>query len=149
MKSVSRRPYGFTYIELVVSLAIISLIASLCFPLMMVQREREKERELRRALRDIRMAIDAYKVAYDEGRMLQREGEYGYPHSLDELVDGVDDVSTPAHQKMYFLRRIPLNPMVPVNTPINDQWIVLRYRDLREATIGVDEIYDVKPPPYE
>ncbi|MDU9398719.1 type II secretion system protein [Pseudomonas sp. zfem003] len=146
MKSVSRRPYGFTYIELVVSLAIISLIASLCFPLMMVQREREKERELRRALREIRMAIDAYKLAYEDGRILRREGEYGYPHSLEELVAGVEDASTPAHQRIYFLRRIPRNPMMPADTPSTEQWRMLRYTDLKEVKSGVDEIYDIESP---
>lgn len=134
---------GFTYIEILASLALISLIASLCFPLLAVQQEREKQRELNLALREIRGAIDAYKHAYDEGRILPRQGAHGYPSSLQELVDGVEDVSRPDRKKIYFLRRIPLNPLLPASRPRDEQWLPLGYRNPSKSMVAGDELYNV------
>lgn len=139
------RSYGFTYVEMLASLAIISLIASISFPLWVVQHEREKEHDLRLALREIRTAIDAYKQAYDEHRIEQREGSYGYPLSLRELVEGVEDVSTPDRRKLYFLRRIPLNPYMAANVPREEHWIPLGYRELGKEQRGGDEVFDIRP----
>jgi general secretion pathway protein G len=135
---------GFTYLEMVVSLAIVSLIASLCFPLLAVQQERQKQHELSLALREIRGAIDAYKEAYDQGKILPREGSHGYPRNLLELVEGVEDASRPDQSKLYFLRRIPLNPLVPAVTPREEQWVALGYRDPQSPQSFGDELYDVK-----
>lgn len=132
---------GFTYLEIVVSLALVSLVASLCFPLLALQQERERQRELSLALREIRGAIDAYKEAYDQGKILPREGSYGYPRSLRELVEGVEDVSTPQRRKLYFLRRIPLNPLVKPN---EQQWVELGYRDPASEQAPGDELFDVR-----
>ena len=137
---------GFTYVEMLASLAIISLIASISFPLWTLQQERDKEQDLRLALREIRTAIDAYKQAYDEQRIAQREGSYGYPRSLQELVDGVDDVSRPDRHRMYFLRRIPLNPYVPASVPREEHWVPLGYRELGARQRGGDEVFDVNAP---
>ncbi|MCY1285221.1 hypothetical protein D9M68_287020 [compost metagenome] len=132
---------GFTYMEIVVSLALVSLVASLCFPLLALQQERERQRELSLTLREIRGAIDAYKLAYDQGKILAREGSYGYPRSLQELVEGIEDVSTPQRRKLYFLRRIPLNPLFKPN---EQQWIGLGYRDPTSEQAPGDELYDVQ-----
>ena len=73
--------------------------------------QRGKEQELRRALRDIRRGIDEYKQAADEGRIIKPAGTSGYPKDLEVLVKGVPDLRDPQHRKIFFLRRVPTNPM--------------------------------------
>ena len=80
---------GFTLIELVIAVAIIAILASVAMPLSEIVYQRSKEQDLRRALRDIREAIDAYKQASDDGRVAKRVGESGYPKKLEELVNEV------------------------------------------------------------
>ena len=75
--------------------------------------QRQQESELRSALIQIREAIDAYKRATEQGRMVLKVGDSGYPASLDQLVDGVDDQRSPTRQKLYFLRRLPRDPFYP------------------------------------
>jgi general secretion pathway protein G len=107
---------GFTLIELVITLAIVALLASVAFPLTDLVVTRTKEHELKRSLREIREGIDAYKQAWDEGRIQKKVGESGYPHKLTELVDGVEDIRTPKKDKIYFLRRIPRDPFATDET---------------------------------
>ena len=82
-------------------------------PLIQVTMQRAKEHELRTSLRQMREAIDAYKQAVDEGRIAKRVNETGYPKSLETLVAGVEDAQNPKKTKIYFLRRIPRDPMAP------------------------------------
>jgi len=102
---------GFTLIELLVTLAIVAVLALFTVPVAEVAVQRADEAELRRALREIRDAIDAYKTASDEGRIVRTVGASGYPKDLAVLVDGVEDAKDPKKAKIYFLRRIPHNPM--------------------------------------
>lgn len=104
-------PRGFTLIELVITVAIVALLSSAVLPLASVTMQRAREDELRIALRHLREAIDAYKQAADEGRVARRAGDSGYPKSLDVLVDGVEDLKDPKKAKIYFLRRLPRDPM--------------------------------------
>ena len=101
---------GFTLIELVIAVAIIAVLASAALPLNELVVQRAKEQDLRRALREIRGAIDAYKQASDEGRVMKRVGESGYPKRLEELAEGVEDQKSAKKERMYFLRRVPPDP---------------------------------------
>lgn len=130
---------GFTFIEVLVSLSILMLVASLCAPLWAVQHEREKQQQLRVALREIRDAIDAYHFAYQQGVIEPRLGSDGYPRSLKELVEGVPDVSRPDGHMMYFLRRIPFNPYSS-GAKLEEHWEEVPYRETR---FGSAEVFDV------
>jgi general secretion pathway protein G len=101
---------GFTLIELVITVAIVAVLASVALPLHELVAQRAKEQDLRRALREIREAIDAYKEASDEGRIEKRVGESGYPPRLSTLVEGVPDHKSPKKERIYFLRRLPRDP---------------------------------------
>ena len=105
-----KRHRGFTLIELVITVAIVALLASAAMPVTELVVQRAKETELRRSLREIRDAIDAYKLAWDEGRVKKSIDESGYPKSLEQLAQGVDDEKSPKHEKIYFLRRVPRDP---------------------------------------
>ena len=101
---------GFTLIELLVTLAILALLGTVVAPAAQVTVQRRHEQELRRSLREIRAAIDAYKKASDEGRIAKTAGATGYPPKLEVLVDGVPDLRSPKHAKIFFLRRLPRDP---------------------------------------
>ncbi|TMH26211.1 MAG: type II secretion system protein [Betaproteobacteria bacterium] len=102
---------GFTLIELVITVAIVALLASVALPVSELAVQRTKEQELRRTLRQIREAIDLYKQASDEGRIKKSIGDSGYPKKLEELAEGVDDQKSPKKAMIYFLRRIPRDPL--------------------------------------
>jgi general secretion pathway protein G len=101
---------GFTLIELVITVAIVAILASVALPINELVVQRAKEQDLRRSLRDIRAALDAYKQASDEGRIVKRTGESGYPRKLEDLAEGVEDQKSPKREKIYFMRRIPRDP---------------------------------------
>ena len=107
MKQATR---GFTLIELVVTVAIVGILAAGAVPLVELAAQRMKESELRSALRQIRDGLDAYKAAADAQRIELKSGASGYPPDLATLVDGVTDVTDPDGRKIYFLRRIPRDP---------------------------------------
>ncbi|MEO8418553.1 MAG: type II secretion system protein [Methylophilaceae bacterium] len=109
-KNLRMLPVGFTLIELVITVAILALLSSAAFPMAEVAVQRSKEQDLRTALREIREAIDAYKLASDEGHILKKVDESGYPPSLEVLVEGVSDAMSLLERKIYFLRRLPRDP---------------------------------------
>lgn len=104
------RTAGFTFIELLVTLAILATLAWMAVPMIEVAVQRNKEKELRSALAEIRGAIDAYKHAVDQGRIKTAPGESGYPLNLDVLVEGVSDQKSVDRKMLYFLRRVPRDP---------------------------------------
>jgi len=102
---------GFTLVELLIVVAIVALLASVAAPLAELSYQRGKEQELRHALREIRGAIDAYKRAADDGKIERKADGSGYPPSLAALVEGVAQKDTPQESKLYFLRRVPRDPI--------------------------------------
>lgn len=111
MRFGTRGAAGFTFVELMVTLAIMAVLVLVAVPMAQIAVQRQKEHALREALSDIRAALDAYKRAADQGRITVRLGESGYPKALGDLVEGVDDQRSPSRQKLYFLRRLPADPM--------------------------------------
>lgn len=101
---------GFSLVELLVVLAIMSALAAIAWPLAELASRREKEEELRLALRQIRSALDAYKRHVDEGRIARTADGSGYPPSLELLVEGVEDARSPQRQRIYLLRELPADP---------------------------------------
>ena len=99
---------GFTLLELIVAATILSILTLMALPLARVTIQREKEKQLRRALWEMRDAIDRYKNQADRGSFQTRVDTYGYPPDLDTLVKGVD---AQAGKKIRFLRSIPVDPM--------------------------------------
>ena len=102
---------GFTLIELIVTVTIVAILASVTMPMLQMSVQRNKENDLRANLRQIREAIDAYKKAADEGRIKKSIEETGYPPNLEILVNGVLDEKDINKNKIKFLRQIPLDPM--------------------------------------
>ncbi len=141
---------GFTLIELVVTVAIVGVLASAVLPVLQLSVQRVKENELRANLRDIREAIDAYKKLADveNGPIKKIVGQSGYPPNLDVLVEGVIDDKDPNKRKIRFLRRIPLDPMQPVNQGNNTNGIITNWglrsyaSDANDPREG-DDVYDV------
>ncbi|MFN0161427.1 MAG: type II secretion system protein [Burkholderiales bacterium] len=93
-----------------VALAILGILAAGLFPLAELDRRREREAELRAALREIRAGIDAYKRAVDEGRIARAADASGYPPSLEILVEGAPDAKSTDNRRIYFVRRLPADP---------------------------------------
>jgi general secretion pathway protein G len=128
---------GFTLIELMITVAILGLLASVALPLAELNVQRAKEQELRRALRDIRDAIDAYKRAADDGVIEKGVGKSGYPPTLAALIDGAVDKRDPRGAKIYFLRRVPPDPVS------GEAWGLRSWASPADAPQSGDDVYDV------
>lgn len=139
-----RRQRGFTLIELVVTVAIVGVLASVAVPLAELNIQRAKEAELRSALRQIRDGLDAYKQAHDEGRIEKRADGNGYPRRLEELVDGVSNAKSPDAVKIYFLRRLPRDPFNPDHgLSAAETWGKRSYSSPPDAPMEGDDVFDV------
>jgi len=136
-----RRETGVTYLELVATASIVLILASAILPLGRVTVKRQREIELRRALREIRTAIDRYHAAVDQGKIGGAEvklGSEGYPPTLDTLVKGVKQAGA-VDRKLKFLRRVPLDPMTG-----NAEWGQRCYQDDADASSWCGEnVWDV------
>jgi general secretion pathway protein G len=135
---------GFTLIELVITLAIIGLLTTAAMPLAKLVAKREKEAELRAALRDIRTALDAYRVAAQSGHIKLELGATGYPPDLKSLYAGVEDQASEKKVNLYFLRRIPRDPFYPDGSaPAEDTWGLRSYQSSPDDPQPGDDVYDV------
>lgn len=166
---VSARARGFTLIELVVTLALVGVMAMVAVPLYEVTAVRMKEMELRTALRQIRTALDAYKDASDAGKISKEAGDSGYPPNLKVLVEGVDVAQTAATAagstspnspnsanstsssslndaptKLMFLRQVPRDPFTPDSSvPAEEQWDTRSYGSPPSDPQPGKDVYDV------
>ena len=135
---------GFTLIELVITVAIVAILASVALPLNELVVQRAKEQDLRRALREVREALDAHKQASDEGRIQKRVGESGYPKKLEDLVEGVEDQKNPRKEKIYFLRRVPRDPVsTEPGVAAAQTWGKRSYASPPEDPKEGDDVFDV------
>ena len=122
-QTAMRPSRGFTLIELMITVAIVALLASMALPLSEVAVQRGKEQDMKRSLREIREAIVAYKRAVEENRIARSVDQSGYPPNLNVLVEGVTDTKNPKGEKLYFLRRLPRDPFhKDVSTPAAQTW---------------------------
>lgn len=138
------RERGFTLIEMLITVAIVATLTSIALPMTELVVQRDKEQELKSSLRQIREAIDAYKQAVDEGRIAKMIGQSGYPRSLEELVSGVDNITDPKKGKIYFLRRIPRDPLAPdTDMPPEQTWGKRSYESRPDAPQEGNDVFDV------
>jgi len=129
------RHRGFTMVELIVAIAVLAILAGAAIPLARNVIKRQKEKELRRDLWDMRDAIDRYKDAADRGAFQTKVGSEGYPPDLETLVKGVDV----GGKKLRFLRKIPTDPMTG-----NTEWGMRSMQDDPESdSWGGDNVFDV------
>jgi general secretion pathway protein G len=149
MKAIRTLDAGFTFVELLVVTALVGILAMAIMPLAKVTMQRQREIELRRALRELRTAIDRYKAAADQGQIGGSDvklGSEGYPPELETLVKGVNRVGT-TDRKLKFLRRIPRDPMAPVadgDADADPEWGLRCYQDEPDATSWCGQnVYDV------
>jgi len=126
---------GLTLVELIICVTIVSILACAALPIARFQVKREKERELRRDLWEMRDAIDKYKDAADRGGIQIKIDSMGYPPDLQTLVDGVEV----KEKKVRFLRAIPVDPM----TKSTDWGLRSNQDDADSTSWGSQNVFDV------
>ena len=134
---------GYTFVELLIVSAMLATLAAVALPLVQVTAQRQREVELRRALREMRDAIDRFKDAVDSGAIPATElkpANEGYPPDMETLVEGVEVANDATGRKLRFgLRRIPLDPMTN-----STDWGMRSYQDKPDAaTWGRQNVFDV------
>lgn len=135
--------HGFTLIEMIITVAIVAILASAVLPLSQIAVQRAKENELKTALREIRNALDAYKQAADEGRIEKKSDASGFPPTLAALVEGTEDIKRPDKRKIYFLRRLPRDPFAPEELDTEDTWAKRSYESPPDAPREGSDVFDV------
>src|SRR6267143_7022213 len=133
---------GYTFVELIIVVTILLILASAVLPLAQVTSQRQREAELRRDLREIRTAIDKFKDAVDVGQIPSTElrpNSEGYPPDLETLVEGVSAAGDASGRKLKYLRRIPIDPMTN-----SLEWGFRSYQDKPDTSSwGGDNVFDV------
>ena len=141
---MSKSGRGFTLIELVVTVAIVGILAMAAMPMMEMTAKRQKESELRFALRELRGGIDAYRRAVNEGKIEKKVDESGYPHRLEDLVRGVENILDPNKGKLFFLRRLPRDPFSDDPTLTAAQtWGKRSYASPPDAPLEGADVFDI------
>jgi general secretion pathway protein G len=140
--AIRHRDRGYTFVELLIVVTILLILASAVLPLAQVTSQRQREAELRRSLRETRTAIDKFKDAVDLGQIPTTElkpNSEGYPPDLDTLVDGVTAANDASGRKLKYLRRIPIDPMTS-----STEWGLRSYQDKPDSTSwGGQNVFDV------
>lgn len=137
------RARGFSFIELMASLAIMAVLLLVAVPSAQLAMQRHREAELRTALAQIRTAIDRYKKASEQGRIPLETGASGYPPDLASLVEGVEDASSPERRMMYFLRRLPADPFYTGRADAAESWGLRSYASPPDDPSEGDDVFDV------
>ncbi|WP_241295534.1 general secretion pathway protein GspG [Burkholderia stabilis] len=128
-----------------VALTLLALLATVALPLTDLVKRRADEAELLRALVVIRSALDAYKVAADDGRIERSADASGYPPDLRTLVEGVDDKTSPGGARLYFLRKIPADPMCECDgKAADDMWETRSYASDPASFSSGDDVFDIR-----
>jgi general secretion pathway protein G len=144
-RAKSSRVSGFSLIELIVSAAIVAVLASVAMPLAQTSVRRQKEHALRVALQDIRRGIDNYRIASVNGQIALVPGGSGYPPSLAELATGVPDIKTPGAPPLYFLRRIPRDPFfADQSVPAAQTWGLRSFASEPDHPLPGLDVFDIQ-----
>jgi general secretion pathway protein G len=143
MSCSASRSRGFTLIELSIALVVMAVLVTMAAPTLKLQAQRQKETELRSALRDMRSAIDAYKRAVQDGRIKLPADASGYPASLETLVEGAPDASRADGARLHFLRRVPRDPMTAANESNDPAWGLRSYASPADAPSPGVDVFDV------
>jgi general secretion pathway protein G len=136
------RARGFTIVELLVVMTVLAILATAALPLAELTVRRSQERELKLALQEVRHAIDAYKKAVDDGRIASTPAQSGYPPSLETLANGVADAKSPG-RKLYFLRRIPRDPLAPAAEANVAVWGLRSFASSPENPKPGEDVFDI------
>lgn len=143
--NIQIRPNGFTLLELIIVIIILSVLTAAAIPMVRNTVKRERESDLRLALRQIRQAIDRYKLYNDQSNgaaiPIEWKTPSGYPKELKLLVDGFipANVVGTSEARVRFLRRLPIDPMTG-----DAEWGLRSYKDKPDATSwGGDDVFDV------
>jgi general secretion pathway protein G len=134
---------GFTLMEMLVTLSLLGLMAMLAAPLAEMTVQRTREQELRQGLRDIRVALDRYRVAAEQGLIERRVGDSGYPADLDVLVNGMPNLKSPSRDRLYFLRRVPRDPFAATDLEPSATWGLRSYASAPDAPSAGADVFDV------
>lgn len=138
------RSRGFTLIEMVVTVAVVAVLAAMAVPVAQLSAQRARESELRTALRQIREGIDTYKRYVEEGRIARASDASGYPPRLADLVQGVPDAKSPGGARIYLLRRIPRDPFsLDAALEAGETWGLRSYASAPDAPAEGADVFDV------
>lgn len=140
----TRPPYGYTLIELLVVLVLISVLGSIAMPVAELSARREKERELKAALWEIRGALDTYQQAHAQGAIQAPNPAIPYPPSLDALTKPhLDARPSSSGRVLRFLRRVPRDPFADPSVPAEQTWGLRGYLSPPDNPQASAEVYDV------
>lgn len=135
---------GFTLIEMIVTVAVVAVLAAIAVPVMQFTAQRARESELRTALRQIREGIDSYKRHADEGRIARAADASGYPPRLEDLVKGLPDAKSPGAARIYLMRRIPRDPFnTDASLDAAASWGLRSYASPPDAPAAGADVFDV------
>ncbi|AJY23033.1 putative general secretion pathway protein G [Burkholderia ambifaria AMMD] len=128
-----------------VAMSLLALLATVALPLTDLVKRRSDEAELRRVLVVIRSALDAYKAAADDGRIERSVDASGYPPDLRALVDGVEDKKSPDGARLYFLRKLPADPMCECDDKVpEDTWETRSYASDPDSFSSGEDVFDIR-----
>ena len=139
-----RAERGFTLVEMVMTVAIVGVLASAAMPLASLVSQRSKEQELRQSLLQIREAIDAHRRDFDAGRIAKGTTDSGYPKSLKDLTEGVVDQTSQKKKRIIYLRRLPRDPLVTdPSVSAAETWGLRSYDSPPEEPSPGNDVFDV------